>query len=132
METVIGRTTEKKILNQALLSGEAELIAVYGRRRVGKTFLIRETYQDNIVFEFVGINNAGMSGQLEAFALAMQISAASSLSLIPAPNWIQAFHQLQQLLEPKLKKGKRVIFFDEFPWANSPRSGFLEAFAHFW
>lgn len=132
METLIGRTVEKKILTTALNSGEPELIAVYGRRRVGKTFLIRSIYKDNIIFEFSGVHSATMNQQLQNFANAMQTATGSAVPLAVAPNWIQAFFQLQTILTPQLEKGRSVIFFDEFPWAHTPKSGFLEAFDHFW
>lgn len=132
METVIGRQEEKKILAEVLVSEEPELVTIYGRRRVGKTFLIRETFKNHIVFEFVGIHGASMAQQLENFSISTQKAVGSSLPTVPPANWIQAFGQLEAILQPKLKKGKAVIFFDEFPWINSPRSKFLEIFAHFW
>lgn len=132
METVIGREEEKKILAKVLASNDAELIAIYGRRRVGKTFLIRETFKNHIVFEFVGIHGANMTQQLENFAVAMQHAMGTAAPLVPPSSWIQAFRQLEAILQPKLKKEKVVIFFDEFPWISSPRSSFLETFAHFW
>ncbi|WP_232214716.1 ATP-binding protein [Asinibacterium sp. OR53] len=132
MDTVIGRKEEKKILSQVLASEDPELVAIYGRRRVGKTFLIQETFKDHMVFEFAGIHGASMAQQLENFSKAMQRAAGSPLPVLPPANWIQAFSQLETIVQPKLKKGKAALFFDEFPWINSPRSGFLETFAHFW
>jgi AAA+ ATPase superfamily predicted ATPase len=132
MEPLIGRQTEKKILTDVFASGNPELVAVYGRRRVGKTFLIRTEYAAHIIFEFSGIHSATLNTQLQNFSNAMQTATGSSLPLVPPTSWLQAFHQLQGIVEPKLKKGRSVLFFDEFPWANSPRSGFLEAFEHFW
>ncbi|SJZ62643.1 AAA family ATPase [Sediminibacterium ginsengisoli] len=132
MENVIGRLEEKKILNRIMFSGDAELVAIYGRRRVGKTFLIRETFRKEIVFDFVGIHGANMSQQLENFSVSLQKASNTSVPLMRPANWIQAFNQLETFLTPRLRKRKAVIFFDEFPWINSPRSGFLETFAHFW
>lgn len=132
MEKLIGREAERKILNAALASREAELIAVYGRRRVGKTFLIRTVYKDRMVFEISGIHQAKLSEQLENFSLALQ--KASRNTILPAipNNWIKAFDALQQYLITRLSKEKSVVFFDEFPWLHTQKSGFLQAFEHFW
>jgi uncharacterized protein len=132
MEALIGREIEKKILGEIFASKNPELVAVYGRRRVGKTFLIRKEYAGHIVFEFSGVHSGKLAIQLQNFSNSMQATAGSALPLAVPANWLQAFHQLQTLLGPKLEKGRCVIFLDEFPWANSARSGFLEAFENFW
>lgn len=132
MENLIGREQEKKILLDALSSGEAELVAVYGRRRVGKTFLIRQVYQNQMVYEFSGVHNASTRSQLENFRNA--IAVATNTTLLPAipKNWTEAFLLLIQGLTPQLKRKKTVIFFDEFPWLSVAKSGFLPAFEYFW
>jgi len=132
METLIGRQAEKKVLTDIFTSGNPELVAIYGRRRVGKTFLIRSEYGGHIIFEFSGIHSASLNTQLQNFTNAMQAATGSPVPLATPTNWLQAFHQLQGILEPTLKQKRSVIFFDEFPWAHSARSGFLEAFEHFW
>lgn len=132
MEALIGREIEKKILAEVFASKNPELVAVYGRRRVGKTFLIRKEYAGHIIFEFSGVHSGKLATQLQNFTNSMQATAGSTLPLAVPANWLQAFYQLQTLLQPKLEKGRCVIFLDEFPWANSARSGFLEAFENFW
>jgi uncharacterized protein len=132
MDAVIGRESEKKILRDLLASGTPELIAVYGRRRVGKTHLIRSEYGKHIVFEFSGIHTARLKTQLQNFAISMQAASGISATLAVPDSWLQAFNQLQAILEPKLRRNRCVIFLDEFPWAHSARSGFLGAFEHFW
>lgn len=132
MEQLIGRTAERKILTDILGSGNPELVAVYGRRRIGKTFLIRSHYAGKIIFEFSGIHSAMLATQLQNFTNSMQMATGIAAGIAAPSSWLMAFNQLQVVLKPKLKKGKSVIFLDEFPWANSPRSGFLEAFEHFW
>jgi len=132
MEVLTGRQAEKNILATVIASGNPELVAVYGRRRVGKTFLIRTAYAGHVVFEFSGIHSASLATQLQNFTNSMQTAAGSAAVLAVPGSWVQAFHQLQGILQPKLKKGRSVIFLDEFPWAHSARSGFLEAFEHFW
>ena len=132
MEPLIGRIAEKNILKDVLASGKPELVAIYGRRRIGKTFLIRKQYADHIIFEFSGIHSASLANQLQNFTNSMQTAAGSPAALAVPKSWLQAFHQLQGIIQPKLDQGRAVIFLDEFPWANSARSGFLEAFEHFW
>jgi len=132
MEKLIGRKSEINILKQALTSNEAELVAVYGRRRVGKTFLIGQVYSRNLIFEFSGVHNAPVREQLDNFR---NVIAKALTSPIPPPipkNWTEAFRLLINFSEPFLKKQKAVIFFDEFPWLSSPKSGFLSAFEYFW
>ncbi|WP_460687029.1 AAA family ATPase [Niabella aquatica] len=131
-QEVIGRTDEKTILKEALNSGEAELIALYGRRRVGKTFLVRNYFASQIAFEFTGMHEAGLQDQLFNFSQALQ--AAATIAIPPAipQNWIQAFTMLTDFLKTKLGKKPTVVLFDEFPWIHTPKSKFLEAFGHWW
>lgn len=127
-----GRKKEIGILNDMLQSRSSELIAVYGRRRVGKTFLIRETYKSNIVFEVTGYYNGSMRDQLRNFH--SQIEAASSrFREVKAPaDWFTAFLLLTNYLDGLQSKKKKVVFIDEFPWIATARSKFLTAFEHFW
>ena len=131
IEKVIGRDDEKQIMLDILHSENAELLAIYGRRRVGKTFLIRNIFEDQIIFEFSGIHDANTKIQLENFSLALSAVSGSLPLAIPA-NWLNGFKMLTEYLTPLLKKKRQVIFFDEFPWIHSPRSGFLQAFENFW
>lgn len=130
MKHIIGRIAEKKQLALLLESPDAELLAIYGRRRIGKTFLIRNAFEKELIFEFSGIHNASLRRQLDLFGQAM--SKATGFPIAAPTNWMQAFDQLIILLEPKIKKQKKVVFIDEFPWLHTPRSGFREAFEHFW
>lgn len=132
MEKLVGRVQEKRILENALVSPGAELIAVYGRRRVGKTFLIRSVYEKHLVFEFTGVHDAKMQAQLESFSFALKKAIASPVDLAVPASWVAAFHLLENFLTPLVKKQKTVIFFDEFPWIHTKKSSFLTAFEHFW
>jgi len=129
MKGIIGRKSEKLILSDALKSVRPELIVVYGRRRIGKTYLIRKAYQKHIQFEFSGIHKLPLKKQLKNFHLTLS-SKAPNLN-IPS-DWIEAFHQLSQYLEKLRSKKKKVIFIDEFPWLDTRKSNFLPAFDHFW
>lgn len=131
MENVIGRAEEKSILKKIESSNEPELLAVYGRRRIGKTFLIRNGFSKGLAFEFSGTHNALLHQELESFSLALT-NASGGIQLAKPASWIQAFQMLIQYLTPLVKKERQVVFFDEFPWINTPRSGFLPAFENFW
>ncbi len=132
MQSLIGREKEKKILDQALSSKEASLVVVYGRRRVGKTFLIREHYKNHLRFELTGMKNGSIKQQLSQFGKSLQTAAGTVLKLSPPANWTDAFHALEQFLLTLDKRKKSAIFFDEFPWLDGKRSGFLSSFEHFW
>jgi hypothetical protein len=132
MEKLIGRKDEIKILSNALRSSEAELITIYGRRRVGKTFLIHSVYEKDLLFEFSGVHEASLNQQLQNFSYALKEASKSSIQLAIPSNWIEALNSLKEFLTPILVKQKGVIFFDEFPWIHTQKSGFLNAFEHFW
>lgn len=132
MDQLTGRYTERQLLQEALEAGEAQLIAVYGRRRVGKTFLIRSVYARQLLFDFTGVHEAGLKDQLLNFRIALQTAMGNKIPLAVPKNWIEAFSFLQTYLEPLLKQQKVVVFIDEFPWIHTPKSGFLQAFGHFW
>jgi AAA+ ATPase superfamily predicted ATPase len=129
---VIGRTEEKKLLLDIVNSTDPELVAMYGRRRVGKTFLVRNFLEKQLIFEFSGIHNASLNQQLENFTLAMTKAIGSKMPLAKPKNWQEAFKLLTDYITPLINKQKKVVFFDEFPWICSPKSGFMQAFEHFW
>lgn len=131
MEPIIGRSVEKDLLNRIENSGEPELVAVYGRRRVGKTYLIRNGFSKPPRFELSGMHHVTLTQQLEGFARSLTI-AAGGLPIAPPPSWLGAFDLLKKYLAPILAKERTIIFFDEFPWIDTPKSGFLPAFEHFW
>lgn len=130
---IVGRERERKVLESAATSPEAELIAIYGRRRVGKTFLVREHFADDLCFELTGMYGVPLAKQLRNFAEALEPSPAQGLRPVVPRDWIEAFTQLTSLLERLPRRGrKRVVFLDELPWLASRRSGFVPAFEHFW
>lgn len=133
MEKVIGRVAEREILRQKLTSGRPELIAVYGRRRVGKTFLIRTSLRDQLIFEMTGMHGASLNDQLKNFALALGKAIKSPAPLALPDSWLDAFDFLDRYLLDNLDpRSPAVIFFDEFPWIHSRKSNFLRAFDHWW
>jgi AAA+ ATPase superfamily predicted ATPase len=132
---IVGRMAEQKRLERVLASQEAEFIAVYGRRRVGKTYLIRQFFQADLCFELSGQLGGTLREHLTHFASALATAKGEDQRGVIPKNWQEAFHQLTRFLDslPKPKKGrKRVIFFDEVPWLASRRSRFLMGLDHFW
>jgi len=129
---LIGRKKEQDILKKALASNEAEMVAVLGRRRVGKTFLITETYHKHITFEITGLQNANLERQLAHFSFSLQRQSKGKAPLKEPKNWLEAFQQLVLYLDDLPKKEKQVVFLDELPWLASPKSGFLTGLGFFW
>jgi AAA+ ATPase superfamily predicted ATPase len=127
---IIGRKKELALLANALVSQEADLIAVTGRRRIGKTFMITEALQQHFVFEMIGVQDGSLKVQLENFSDQLSIFAQTPIST--PETWADAFKLLRNYLQNNLSTHKKVIFFDELPWLASPKSNFLEAFGYFW
>ena len=130
---IVGRKDERSELDLALKSPNAELIAVYGRRRVGKTFLIRQHFRDHLIFESVGLHDGNLARQLLNFHSSLR-QAFPQMTTLPPRSWLEAFELLRESLERNFKvtKSKRVLFFDEFPWMETRGSGFVAAFEAFW
>jgi uncharacterized protein len=129
----IGRKKEQEILLQALASKQAEMVAIIGRRRVGKTFLIRSVYDTFITFEVTGMQNTTLKRQLRNFSFQLKTFFRPKTKLKLPIDWLEAFQQLIELLEDSpVTSDKKVLFFDELPWLDTRKSGFLEAFGFFW
>ncbi len=131
MSKVIGRKSEIDILKSTLSSDKSELMVVYGRRRVGKTYLIREYYNKEIVFELTGLYKGSTKDQLSNFSKELQKRHLKSNTDVPT-KWLDAFTRLEKYLDKLKSKKKKVIFIDEFPWIANSRSKFLMAFENFW
>ncbi len=130
---VIGRDREKKVMDKMLASDRPEFLAVYGRRRVGKTFLIREHFKNNIVFAFTGAYNVETGLQLGNFFREYLRVTTGKMEIMPPANWHTAFSYLADYLYTlKRRKRKQVVFIDELPWLDTPKSGFLPALEYFW
>jgi AAA+ ATPase superfamily predicted ATPase len=129
---IIGRIEEKQVLDSILSSNMPELAAVYGRRRVGKTYLVRTYLQPHIKFEFSGIHHINTEIQLQNFYKALSVQLNNNIPLPVPSDWFTAFDLLVSLLSKKMRSKKTIIFLDEFPWMQTPKSDFLAAFEHFW
>jgi uncharacterized protein len=131
-QPLVGRKEELVILNKALQSGEPEMVAVIGRRRVGKTFLIRQAYAGRIDFEMMGVQNGSSREQLQNFADRLTLYAKPLFPFQRPANWLQAFQMLVTWLESTPKSEKMVLFFDEVPWLATRKSDFIKALGYFW
>lgn len=127
-KAVIGREKEKAELKKYLASVQSEFIAVYGRRRVGKTFLIKELLEGQFTFRLTGKENARLGEQLMNFAYSLEDFFQDSQM---PKNWTEAFRQLSKDIE-RQGDGPKIIFIDELPWLDTHKSGFLGALEYFW
>lgn len=126
---IIGREFEKGILKECVESKAPEFVAVYGRRRIGKTFLIKQFFKEKFDFYMTGVLDSNMSDMLEYFNAQLQSYSGREWPL--ATSWMKAFRQLQEYLS-SLRKKKIVVFIDELPWFDTPRSRFFRALDLFW
>ena len=130
---IIGRKKEKELLDDVMNSGQAEFVAIYGRRRVGKTYLIREYCQKNMVFDFTGSLETSTPIQLYQFFNELNRASDNRAANKIPENWSEAFHLLANYLYSLEKMDKKiVVFIDEVPWIDRPKSGFLSALQYFW
>ena len=126
---IIGRKEEQQILHSAVQSENSEFIAVYGRRRVGKTYLIRETFGYKFTFQHTGLAKGNTKEQLFSFAISLRDAGYDDC---PIPkSWLEAFSLLSTYLKNSTDE-KKIVFLDELPWMDTPRSNFISAFEHFW
>jgi uncharacterized protein len=130
--SIIGREGEIKILERLLRSDEPELLAIYGRRRVGKTFLIKTYYKEHLAFSCSGQYNGKTREQLTNFIEQLNVFFPKNKELLHADTWQFAFNRLRSSLESIPASKKKVVFFDELPWLDSHKSGFLSSFSYFW
>lgn len=126
---MIGRKNEIEQLIATYESGQSEFVAVYGRRRIGKTFLITEVFGNRFAFHHTGLREGGTKKQLEQFRLSLRQQGYYDCPRIK--DWLEAFFELERFLE-KSPAQRKVVFLDEIPWLDTPRSGFLSALESFW
>ncbi|HUD01238.1 MAG TPA: ATP-binding protein [Rhabdochlamydiaceae bacterium] len=131
-ETISCREKEIQILDQIWASKEAEFLAIYGRRRVGKTYLIREYFSNkkSAYLEITGQKDGNLKDQLENFIRIFSTLFFNDLPLRPPATWKEAF----ELLTKEIDKSSQpvVLFFDELPWLATPKSGMLQALDYYW
>lgn len=126
---IIGRKQEQKELLEAANAEYSKFVAVYGRRRVGKTFLIRETFNYSFTFQHTGLAKGKLKDQLLSFRASLQTASGKRYNQFK--SWYEAFFSLEEWLG-SLPEGKKTIFLDELPWMDTPRSNFISGLEHFW
>ena len=134
MGFLIGRKREQANLTEWCRSSKAELVCVYGRRRVGKTHLVESTFRNRLAFSVTGSEDKRTPMQLRMFQRALKRFGDESSAVLQ--DWFDAFDRLRNLLDAdgviRGDQGRRIVFLDEFPWLAGKRSDFLVAFADFW
>jgi len=126
---IVGRVSEQQELLEAYKSPYSQFVAVYGRRRVGKTFLVNEVFGYKFTFHHAGLAKQGMRTQINAF---YQTLLECGMPKGESPKtWLEAFSMLSSLIKGSREK-KKVIFLDEAPWMDTPKSGFTSALEYFW
>ena len=126
---MIGRKDELKRLKAAYDSPESEFVSVYGRRRIGKTYLVNEAFDYTFAFHVVGLRREGLRRQLDNFQLALKRQGHRNCPRLT--SWLEAFYELEVFLE-NLPAGRKVVFLDEMPWMDTRKSAFLSALEGFW
>ena len=129
-EKIIGREKEIQRLDRVSREEEAQLVIVYGRRRVGKTFLIKQYFSGRFDFMLTGIYNQPKEMQLKGFIT--ELNRQTRMKQKPPADWMDAFELLRSYLERLSEIENRVVFFDEMPWMDTQKSDFLPAFEWFW
>ena len=128
-ERFIGRSKEKEILEEYFTSHKSEFVAIYGRRRVGKTYLVKETLGDRLDFEFSGMYQVPAKIQIREFQ--KKLNNHSGKRTNTPKDWFEAFDHLQEYLID-LGKPSVAVFLDELPWMDTAKSNFLAALSAFW
>ena len=128
---VIGRNEEIRLLNKYAASNRAEFVAIYGRRRVGKTFLVNQVFKGRLAFSMTGIMDGDKNAQLHAFCDALELYGQPAHKT--PKNWYEAFQTLRRFLLEKMEDGKEcVVFIDELPCFETRKSNFVNALGYFW
>ena len=126
---IVGREEEIRELCGYMRSGKPEFLVVYGRRRVGKTFLIREYFNNDFIFSHTGLASGGTDIQLSEFNKSLRRVRGENHR--QAKDWFDAFDCLRQYIEQS-EAGRKILFIDELPWMDKQKSLLLPALEHFW
>lgn len=129
IQKIIGRKAEQELLHECYESNKPEFVAVYGRRRIGKTFLVKQFFKEKFDFYFTGAYQATKKDQL--FNFKMTLESYSGKKQKTPKTWLEAFFQLKDYLA-SLGERRKVVFIDELPWFDTPRSNFISAIELFW
>jgi hypothetical protein len=133
MDTIFGRQQELKLLDEVYDATEAQFMTVYGRMRIGKTYLISHYFQNKgYYFEFTGVKDANLQTQLTNFQIAFAEAFFYGVLQTHPSSWVAAMTQLRKHIQQLPQDKKIIIFIDEIPWLATPKSGFLGALDHLW
>ena len=134
MKKIIGREEEKRVLQQIYHSDKPEFLALYGRRRVGKTFLIRQffTQKEAMFFNVTGAKNGTLLEQLKHFTKQLSAAFYDKLEIVSPKTWDSAFELLTETIKKQPKRKRIVLFFDEIPWLATRKSRLLENLDYYW
>ncbi|MDR1712830.1 MAG: ATP-binding protein [Coriobacteriales bacterium] len=127
---ITGRKAERQLLQECALSGRPVFLAIYGRRRIGKTYLVKEHFNNHFTFYVTAEANVSKSDQLAVFDAALDKYFTGDIQA--SRSWLHAFTQLESQLTSLTTTEKKIIFIDELPWFDTRKSGFLPALEHFW
>ncbi len=128
----VGREEETTVLQSLSNSGQADLVAIIGRRRIGKTYLVKNAFKNQFAFHITGIKNTDKETMIQAFVAKIEELSKSKFPISTPNNWLEAFRLLKNYLISIKGDKNKVVFLDEFPWMDSHKSGFLSAFEFFW
>ena len=126
---MIGREIEVEKLRELLRSENSEFAAIYGRRRIGKTYLVNEAFGARYAFHHAGLKEGGLRQQLNQFRLSLRQQGHDGCPALK--DWQEAFFELGNFLG-RQRDGKKVVFVDEMPWMDTAKSGFRSALEGFW
>lgn len=129
MGNLIGREAEQELLRRYMESDKPEFVAIYGRRRIGKTFLITETLGPELDFDMTGVLNGDKDMQMTSFYISLVRAGYSGKR---PSNWLEAFEALRQLVSARLSQRHVIIYIDELPCLDTPKAGFVAALDLFW
>ena len=130
-QTIIGRKQELEALERAYKSAKSEFVIIFGRRRVGKTFLVNQKFGELFTFRMTALANASTGRQLENFQVALSATAPQYVAEAVPVDWFTAFQRLIRLASED-HRARKVIFFDELPWFDTHGADFLQSLEHFW
>lgn len=126
---IIGRNSEIELLNKILHDDKSHFVAVYGRRRIGKTYLIREAFNYRFTFQHSGLSEGSMNEQLFAFDSSLKDAGINIKK--KSKNWLEAFDKLKEIIRNSNEK-RKIIFIDELSWMDTPKSDLMVALENFW
>ncbi len=131
----IGRTYELQQLQDKYNTNKSELVAIYGRRRIGKSSLVEKFAEDKEFFyKFEGIEGENTKGQMTTFAKILGNYVDDSfLDKIDFDSWHGLFQYLtERLVDNKNRQKKLVLFFDEIQWMAVRRDRMISIIKYFW